>query len=52
MIIMNFWNVRIGPFSKGPFEMNFLFVKFLMPNGYIIEISKLFFIFMNFMGFF
>ncbi len=32
--------------------MNFFsFVKLFMPNGYIIEILKLFFILMDFMGF-
>ncbi len=37
---------------KSPFEMNFcVFVKKIMPNGYIIEIFKWAFILMDFMGF-
>jgi hypothetical protein len=45
--------VKIGPYFQSPFEMNFfVFVKKIMPNWYIIEISEWDFILMDFIGFF
>jgi len=51
MVVMNFWKVKIEPCIQKSFWIYFLFVKFFVPNGYIIEISKWVFIRIDFMGF-
>jgi hypothetical protein len=52
MVNMNFWKVRIGLCFQKSFCIEFfLFLEFFVPNGYVIQISKWNFIFMDFMGF-
>ncbi len=52
MVIMNFWSIKIEPCFQKSFSNEFFsFVKKIMPNGYIIEISKWAFILREFMGY-
>jgi hypothetical protein len=52
MVLMNFWRIKIGPcFQKSFWILFFSFIKFFVPNRYIIEIFKWFFILMEFIGF-
>jgi hypothetical protein len=51
MIIMDFWQVKIGLNFKSPFEIDFLlFKKYKMFNQHILKIFTLTFIHMDFMG--
>ncbi len=53
MIIMNFWKLKIGPYFQKSFWNEFFYVcQQIMPNEYIIEISKWVFILMDFVSFF
>ncbi len=48
---MNFEGLEFDLVFKSSFEFIFLFVKFFVPKGYIIEIFKWTFILMDFYGF-